>query len=144
MAIPVDVPAAPVRGRPVLIATERGRGGEVPGPLGERCSSPPDRCAILDNYAAHKHPEVTAWLARHPCWTFHLTPTSCPWPNAVEGFFATSTERRLKRGDFASPVELQAAIDRHNADPRPFVWTAEPDGIIEKVRRGYRASRSAH
>jgi transposase len=102
--------------------------------------------AILDNYAAHKHPKVMAWLARHPRWTFHFTPTSCSWPNAVEGFFATLTKRRLRRGSFASPVELQAAINRYlqeaNADPKPFVWTAEPDGIIEKVRRGYQASRS--
>jgi transposase len=104
--------------------------------------------AIMDNYAAHKHPKVRAWLARHPRWTFHFTPTSCSWLNAVEGFFATLTRRRLRRGSFASLVELQAAINRYlaeaNADPKPFVWTAEPDGIIEKVRRGYQASRSVH
>jgi transposase len=46
--------------------------------------------AILHNYAAHKHPKVRAWLARHPRWTFHFTPTSCSWANAVESFFATS------------------------------------------------------
>ena len=56
--------------------------------------------AILDNYAAHKHPEVRKWLARHPRWTFHFTPTSASWLNAVEGFFATLTKRRLKRGVF--------------------------------------------
>ncbi len=104
--------------------------------------------AILDNYAAHKHPKVMAWLERHPRWTFHFTPTSCSWLNAVEGFFATLTKRRLRRGSFASLVDLQAAINRYldeaNADPKPFVWTAEPDGIIEKVRRGYQASRSVH
>jgi transposase len=104
--------------------------------------------AITDNYAAHKHPKVRAWLARHPRWTFHFTPTSCSWLNAVEGFFATLTRRRLRRGSFASLVELQAAINRYlaeaNADPKPFVWTAEPDGIIEKVRRGYQASQSVH
>jgi transposase len=104
--------------------------------------------AILDNYAAHKHPKVLAWLERHPRWTFHFTPTSCSWLNAVEGFFATLAKRRLRRGSFSSLVDLQAAINRyleqHNTDPKPFVWTAEPDGIIEKVRRGYRASRSNH
>ena len=104
--------------------------------------------AILDNYGTHKHPKVRAWLERHPRWTFHFTPTSCSWLNAVEGFFATLTKRRLRRGSFASLVDLQAAINRYlaeaNADPRPFVWTAEPDGIIEKVRRGYQASRSIH
>jgi hypothetical protein len=66
----------------------------------------------------------------------------------VEGFFAVLTKRRLRRGSFSSLVDLQAAINRylaeHNTDPRPFVWTAEPDGIIEKVRRGYQASRSVH
>jgi transposase len=104
--------------------------------------------AILDNYGSHKHPKVLAWLARHPRWTLHFTPTPCSWPNAVEGFFATLTKRRLRRGSFASPVELQAAIKRYlaeaNENPRPFVWTAEPDGIIEKLRRGYQASQSLH
>ncbi len=104
--------------------------------------------AILDNDAAPKPPKVMARLARHPRWTFHFTPTSCSWLNAVEGFFATRTKRRLRRGRFASRVELQAAIKRYlaeaNENPTPFVWTAEPDGIIEKVRRGYQASRSLH
>jgi transposase len=104
--------------------------------------------AILDNYGTHKHPKVLAWLARHPRWTFHFTPTSCSWLNAVEGFFATLTKRRLRRGSFVSLVDLQAAIHRYleeaNADPKPFVWTAKPEAIIEKVRRGYQASRSLH
>jgi hypothetical protein len=102
--------------------------------------------AILDNYAAHKHPKVRAWPARHPRWTFHFTPTSCSWLDAVEGFFAALTKRRLRRGSFASLVDLQAAINRYlaeaNADPKPSVWTAEPESIIEKVRRGYQASQS--
>ena len=121
--------------------------------------------AIMDNHAVHKHPKVLAWLARHPRWTCHFTPASCSprrpracvpaapdrarcprWLNAVEGFFATSSKRRLRRGSFSSLVDLQAAINRHlaehNIDPRPFVWTAEPEGIIEKARRGYQASRS--
>ena len=83
--------------------------------------------AILDNYAAHKHPKVLAWLARHPRWTFHFTPTSGSWLNAVEGFFSALTRRRLRRGVFRSVVDLQAAINRyiaeHNDDPKPFVWT---------------------
>ena len=57
--------------------------------------------AILDNYAAHKHPKVRDWLARHPRWTFHFTPTSCSWANAVEGFFATLTRRRLQAASSA-------------------------------------------
>ena len=95
---------------------------------------------ILDNYGTHKHPKVLAWLARHPRWTFHFTPTAASWLNAVEGFFAKLTRRRLRRGVFGSLVELQAAIKRFlaetNRDPRPFVWTAKPEHILEKVRRG--------
>jgi hypothetical protein len=56
--------------------------------------------AIVDNYAPHKHPKVEAWLARHPRWAFHFTPTSASWLNAVETFFSVLTRRRLKRGAF--------------------------------------------
>jgi len=104
--------------------------------------------AILDNYAAHKHPKVRAWLACHPRWTFHFTPTSASWLNAVEGFFAKLTRRRLKRGVFCSIVELQAAINRfireHNHQPKPFVWTADPDRIIAAAQRGHQALDSIH
>ena len=97
--------------------------------------------AILDNYAAHKHPTVRQWLARHPRWTFHFTPTSASWLNAVEGFFATLAKRRLKRGVFHSVADLQAAINRflddHNAQSKPFEWTADPDIIIAAARRGH-------
>ena len=103
---------------------------------------------ILDNYAAHKQPKVIAWLARHPRFTFHFTPTSCSWLNAVETFFATLTKRRLKRGVFRSVVDLQAAINRYlaeaNHDPKPFVWTADPDKIIAAVNRGRQALESIH
>jgi transposase len=78
---------------------------------------------VLDNYAAHKHAKVRAWLARHPRWTFHFTPTSCSWLNAVEGFFAKLTRRRLKHGVFHSLVDLQQAINifiaKHNEKPKP-------------------------
>jgi transposase len=104
--------------------------------------------AIVDNYATHKHPKVRQWLARHPRWTFHFTPTSASWLNAVEGFFAKLTKRRLKRGTFLSVVDLQAAINRfvveHNAEPKPFTWTADPDKIIRAVRRGYQVLDSIH
>jgi transposase len=104
--------------------------------------------AILDNYAAHKHPKVTAWLDRHPRWQFHFTPTSCSWLNAVEGFFAKLTRRRLKRGVFGSIVELQSAINRFivesNETAKPFVWTKDPDRIIAAVKRGYQALDSIH
>ena len=104
--------------------------------------------AILDNYAAHKHPAVQRWLARHTRWTFHFTPTSASWLNAVEGFFATLIKRRLKRDDFLSVADLQAAINRflddHNAQSKPFQWVADPDQIIAAVRRGHQAFNSIH
>jgi transposase len=103
---------------------------------------------ILDNYAAHKHPKVRAWLVRHPRFVFHFTPTSASWLNAVEGYFAKLTRRRLKRGVFRSIVDLQAAINRFvaetNDDPRPFIWTADPDKIIAAVKRGHQALKSIH
>jgi transposase len=93
---------------------------------------------ILDNYGSHKHPKVRAWLDRHPRFVFHYTPTSASWLNAVEGFFAKLTRRRLKRGVFCSLVDLQAAINRFlaetNDDPKPFIWTADPDQIIAARR----------
>src|SRR5215211_6471777 len=103
---------------------------------------------VLDNYATHKHPKVRQWLARHPRFIFHFTPTSCSWLNAVETFFATLTKRRLKRGAFRSVVDLQAAINRYldeaNHDPKPFIWTADPDKIIAVVNRGRQALDSIH
>ena len=97
--------------------------------------------AVLDNYAAHKHEKVQAWLARHPRWTLHFTPTSCSWLNAVEGFFAKLTKWRLKHGVFCSITDLQAAINRfieeHNQTPKPFVWKKDPHAIIAAVNRGY-------
>lgn len=71
---------------------------------------------ILDNVGSHKHPKVCAWLARHPRWTFHFTPTSASWLNTVEGFFSALTRRRLRRGSFTGVVDLQAAIKRHIAE----------------------------
>jgi transposase len=104
--------------------------------------------AVIDNYATHKHPKVLAWLERHPRWVFHFTPTSCSWLNAVEGFFAKLTKRRLTRGVFRSVADLQAAINRflaeHNQQPKPFVWTKDPDEIIAAVKRGHQALDSIH
>jgi transposase len=103
---------------------------------------------IFDNYATHKHPKVWQWLGRHPRFVFHFTPTSCSWLNAVETFFATLTKRRLKRGVFRSVVDLQAAINRFikeaNHEPKPFVWTADPNKIIAAVNRGRQVLDSIH
>ena len=103
---------------------------------------------IVDNYAKHKHPKVCAWLERHPRFHFHFTPTSASWLNAVEGLFAKLTRQRLKHGVFKGIVDLQAAINRFlaetNDNPKPFTWTADPDAIIEKVRRGKQVLESIH
>jgi len=104
---------------------------------------------ILDNYAAHKTPEVRAWLARHKRWTFHFIPTSSSWLNAVEGFFAKLTRRRLKHGVFRSVDDLQTAITRfiaeHNArEAKPFIWRADPDEIIAARNRGFQMLDSIH
>jgi transposase len=104
--------------------------------------------AIVDNYATHKHPKVRSWLARHSRWTFHFTPTSASWLNAVEGFFAKLTTRRLKRGVFRSVPDLQAAINRFlaetNSDPKPFIWTADPERVLAAVKRGKETLESLH
>jgi transposase len=103
---------------------------------------------IADNYATHKHPKVKAWLARHPRFHMHFTPTSAPWLNLAERFFGEITRKRIRRGVFHSVVDLQSAIndylEQHNADPRPFVWTASASAIIEKVSRGKQALESQH
>jgi len=104
--------------------------------------------AIVDNYGTHKHPQTRAWLARHPRWTFHFTPKSCSWLNAVANFFSKLTRQRLQRGVFRSIVDLQAAINRYvaatNDDPKPFVWTKDADGILERVTRANQALESQH
>ena len=104
---------------------------------------------ILDNYCTHKHANVRAWLARHPRWTFHFIPTSSSWLNAVEGFFAKLTRRRLKHGVFRSVDDLKTAITRfiknHNeGEAKPFTWRAKPDEIIAARNRGFQLLDSIH
>jgi transposase len=95
--------------------------------------------AILDNYGTHKHPKVRQWLADHPRWVFHFTPTSASWINAVEGFFSAITRRRIRRGVFKSVPDLQDAIARyirdHNRVAKPFTWTKPADTILGKLAR---------
>jgi transposase len=97
---------------------------------------------VLDNLSAHKAPEVTEWLAhpRRARWHLHFTPTSSSWLNLVERWFKELTDRRLRRGTFNSVPALIAAIGtwvtHWNSDPKPFVWHAEAEKIIEKVHRG--------
>jgi transposase len=95
---------------------------------------------VLDNYGTHKHPNVVAWLAKHPRFHLHFIPTSSSWLNMVERWFREITEKAIRRGVFKSVPDLIAAIEAYlaanNDDPRPFVWTATAEQILEKVRRG--------
>jgi transposase len=94
---------------------------------------------IADNYATHKHPKVQEWLAKHPRFVMHFTPTSASWLNMVERFFRDITVNRLRRGVFTSVSELVTAIDEyvahHNTKPKPFIWTKSATDILEKVIR---------
>ncbi len=96
---------------------------------------------ILDNYSTHKHENVKRWLAKHPRFHLHFTPTSSSWLNLVERFFGNLTDKAIRRGIFHSVPDLITAIEAYlkanNADPTPFVWTATADSILEKVRRGH-------
>jgi transposase len=110
-----------------------------------------DRCVkkhldihlVLDNYATHKTAAVKRWLAKHHRFHVHFTPTSASWLNLVERFFAEITQKRIRRGAFASVTELKDAIhdylDRHNATPKPFVWTKSAPVILAKERRALEA-----
>jgi len=94
---------------------------------------------IADNYATHKHPAVQEWLAKHPRFNMHFTPTSASWLNMVERFFRDITTERLRRGVFTSVPELIHAIDayiaHHNTQPKPFIWTKSARDILQKVIR---------
>ena len=97
---------------------------------------------ILDNYATHKHPKVQKWLAKHPRFHLHFTPTSASWLNMVERFFRDLTVNRLRRGVFHSVPELVSALEKyiaqHNQEPKPFIWTAKATDILAKVARAHK------
>jgi putative transposase len=94
---------------------------------------------IADNYATHKHPRVRAWLARHPRYYIHYTPTYASWLNQVERWFGLITQHAIRRGSFRSVRELVQRIDQyvahHNLHKRPFAWTATADSILDKLQR---------
>jgi transposase len=94
---------------------------------------------ILDNLSAHKAPVVQRWLARHPRFHFHYTPTYSSWLNLVERFFGLLTEEALKRGSHTGILELRKAIldyvDVHNEEGKPFKWIKTADEIFAKMRR---------
>jgi transposase len=101
---------------------------------------------IVDNYATHKHANVKDWLERHPRFNLHFTPTSASWVNLVERFFRDITEERIRRGVFRSVDELKTAImeylEHHNADPKPYQWTAKPEAILKKVNKAKETLRT--
>jgi transposase len=94
---------------------------------------------IADNYATHKHPEVQAWLAKHPRFHMHFTPTSASWLNMVERFFRDLSVNQLRRSAFRSVPELidtiEQYVQKHNRHPKPFIWTAKASDILAKVTR---------
>src|SRR5436309_5130592 len=94
---------------------------------------------VMDNYGTHKHPKVQRWLKRHSRFVAHFIPTSSSWLNLVERWFGELTGKRIRRGVFISVEDLQQAIEEFlaawNTDPKPFVWTATVDSIVEKLKR---------
>lgn len=94
---------------------------------------------IADNYATHKHPNVKAWLAKHPRFHMHFTPTSASWLNMVERFFRDLSETQLRRATFKSVPDLTDSIEqfiaKHNTAPKPYIWTAKATDILAKVTR---------
>ena len=104
---------------------------------------------VMDNYGTHKAPSIKRWLQKHPEHPLHFTPTSSSWLNQVERFFAKITEKRIRRGAFRSVKALEQAItdylQEHNKNPKPFVWVADADTILERVTRVCtRISNSGH
>ena len=95
---------------------------------------------ILDNYSTHKHENVKKWLAKHPRFHLHFTPTASSWLNLIERWFGKLTDKAIRRGVFHNVPELITAIETYlaatNQNPQPFLWTATADQILEKVRRG--------
>lgn len=103
---------------------------------------------ILDNYGTHKHPNVKAWLAKHPRFHLHFTPTSSSWLNLVERWFGEITRKRLRRGVFRSVPDLVSAIEEFirvtNEEPKPFVWTKKVDAILEKIAHCKAVTETLH
>jgi transposase len=94
---------------------------------------------ILDNASTHKTPAIQRWLAAHPRFVVHFTPTSSSWLNLVERWFAELTNKKLRRGTHRSVRQLnddiRAWIEHWNHNPRAFVWTKTADQILESIAR---------
>jgi transposase len=94
---------------------------------------------VCDNYGTHKTPAIQAWLAKHPRFHMHFTPTSSSWLNQVERWFAYITDELIRRGSPTSVQALEADIrdwvKAWNADPKPFIWTKTAEQILESLGR---------
>jgi len=103
---------------------------------------------VLDNLSTHKTPEIKRWLARHPRFHLHFTPTHASWLNLVERFFGLLTEHALRRGSHTSGRQLKAAIhaylDAHNEAPKPFRWTKSADDVLASIARFATRTVAAH
>ena len=102
---------------------------------------------IVDNYCTHKHEKVQPWLARHPRFHMHFTPTSSSWLNLVERFFADITQDVVREGSFTSVRELVRDIEAYLADrnlnPKPYRWRAKGEVILRKIQRARAALNEA-
>jgi putative transposase len=98
-----------------------------------------DTHLVVDNYVTHKHPKIKRWLATHPRYHVHYTPTSASWLSQVKIWFNIITQRAIRRGTFKNVKELVSRINRfveqYNSTSRPFVWTATDESILEKIKR---------
>lgn len=94
---------------------------------------------VMDNYATHKTPAVRGWLARHPRFHVHFTPTSGSWLNQVERWFGLLTDKRIRRASFRSTYELEQAVRAYiaeaNTASKPFIWKKSADQILASLER---------
>jgi hypothetical protein len=107
----------------------------VPGAVASPVCLGPDHLVWCSG--THGHPNVKAWLGKHPRFKLHFTPTGSSWLNLVERWFGEITRKRIRRGVFKSVPELVAAVEEyirhHNEDPKPFVWSKRAEDIVKKV-----------
>ena len=129
-------------------ALAQGRLEDAAGILRHVARAYPDQQlhVVMDNYAAHKHPEVKAWLRTNPRIHVHFTPTSASWLNLVEVWFGIIERQAIRRGVFPSVrdlmIKIRAFIDGWNSRKHPFIWTKTPEDVLAKIKR--KQTSSAH
>ena len=116
--------------------------------IDETISQDLDIHLVLDNLQTHKHERVKRWFQRHPRFYVHFVPTGSSWLNLVERWFGNLTEKRIRRGTFKSVRDLIKAIreflSTYHENPRPFIWTAKAEDILQKVALNRQLLVSAH